>query len=149
MSEREDKEGFEGNMVPFRIMFASRLPARVSMSMINTMLTESVLKNIETGVKAILILYKDTFVQVMEGSRQAILDTMARIRNDRRHEFCRVLESNAISEKIIQSNWFMSFIDLNLRLVDADLVGTIEAVWDQSQVIERLHNEFIKIQVSL
>ncbi|WP_439492965.1 BLUF domain-containing protein [Bosea sp. (in: a-proteobacteria)] len=62
--------------------------------------------NLAAGVTGFLIFDRDSFVQVLEGPREALDATMARIAQDDRHRDVAVIDIRPISERVFQA-WTM------------------------------------------
>ena len=77
------------------------------------MLKEANERNKEAGITGML-LYKDgQFMQVLEGTAEAVTTTFSRISKDSRHHGLMVLLKGAVQERRFPG-WSMAFRDLNL-----------------------------------
>jgi hypothetical protein len=77
------------------------------------MLKESIKRNEAAGITGML-LYKDgQFMQVLEGTMEAVTTTFSRISKDSRHHGIMVLVKGAVQERRFPM-WSMAFRDLNL-----------------------------------
>jgi hypothetical protein len=72
------------------------------------LLASSVRNNLDRDVTGGLIFNRSLFIQVLEGDRTAIEETMARIVKDPRHNDIVVVESNLQSERLFGA-WSMGF----------------------------------------
>ena len=68
-----------------------------------------------------LILYKDTFIQMLEGEQDAVYQTFDRIQEDERHDNVLVL-FEGISERRHFPNWKMA-----LEVIDQEAFNKIDA----------------------
>ena len=97
----------------FRIAYVSTAAKLFSSAELREMLKESNVRNKAAGVTGML-LYKDgQFMQVLEGTAEAVTETFSRISKDRRHHGIMVLAQGAVQERRFPE-WSMAFRDLNL-----------------------------------
>jgi len=97
----------------FRICYISTATKLFESAELREMLKESNVRNKEAGVTGML-LYKDgQFMQVLEGTKEAVTATFGRISKDPRHRGIMVLHKRAADERRFPQ-WSMAFRDLNL-----------------------------------
>jgi len=97
----------------FRIAYVSTATKLFSPAELREMLKESNMRNKAAGVTGML-LYKDgQFMQVLEGTAEAVTETFSRISRDRRHHGIMVLAKGSVQERRFPE-WSMAFRDLNL-----------------------------------
>ena len=97
----------------FRLAYVSTASKLFSSAELREMLKESNARNKEAGVTGML-LYKDgQFMQVLEGTAEAVTETFSRISRDPRHHGIMVLLKGAVQERRFPQ-WSMAFRDLNL-----------------------------------
>lgn len=77
-----------------------------------------------------MLLYKDgCFIQALEGPDLAVQGTLARIRQDRRHQGVVVLQEGPVFERQFP-RWSMGFQDLNEQAIDFAPTGTAASYTD-------------------
>jgi hypothetical protein len=97
----------------FRMAYVSTASKLFDPAELRDMLKESNLRNKEAGITGML-LYKDgQFMQVLEGTLEAVTATFSRISRDPRHHGIMVLVNGAVQERRFPG-WSMAFRDLNL-----------------------------------
>jgi hypothetical protein len=97
----------------FRIAYVSTASKLFNSTELRDMLKESHARNQEAGITGML-LYKDgQFMQVLEGTPEAVTATFSRISRDSRHHGIMVLVKGAVQERRFPG-WSMAFRDLNL-----------------------------------
>lgn len=97
----------------FRLAYISTASKRFDSSELRAMLMESNARNKAAGITGML-LYKDgQFMQVLEGTADAVTETFSRINRDPRHHNIIVLLQGAVQERRFPG-WSMAFRDLNL-----------------------------------
>ena len=97
----------------FRIVYVSTAAKLFNSAELRDMLKESHARNREAGITGML-LYKDgQFMQVLEGTLEAVTATFSRISRDPRHHGIMVLLKGAVQERRFP-DWSMAFRDLNL-----------------------------------
>lgn len=85
---------------------------------LHDLMAQIVPRNREQGITGML-LYKDgCFIQALEGRASAVHETLARIRQDRRHQGVVVFHEEALVERQFPG-WWMGFQDLNAERSDA------------------------------
>lgn len=97
----------------FRMAYISTASKSFDSAELREMLTKSNKRNKEAGITGML-LYKDGhFMQVLEGTEEAVSATFSRINKDTRHHGIIVLVKGAVEERRFPG-WSMAFRDLNL-----------------------------------
>jgi len=97
----------------FRIAYVSTASKLFDSAELRDMLKESNARNKEADITGML-LYKDgQFMQVLEGTLEAVTATFSRISRDPRHHGIMVLLKGAVQERRFP-DWSMAFRDLNL-----------------------------------
>ena len=96
----------------FRLAYVSTASKLFDSAELREMLKESNVRNKEAGITGML-LYKDgQFMQVLEGTLEAVTATFSRISRDPRHHGIMVLLKGAVQERRFPG-WSMAFRDLN------------------------------------
>ena len=97
----------------FRIAYLSTASKLFDSAELRDMLKDSNERNQKAGITGML-LYKDgQFMQVLEGTAEAVTATFSRISKDPRHHGIMVLAKGAVQERRFPG-WSMAFRDLNL-----------------------------------
>ena len=97
----------------FRLAYVSTASKLFDSAELRDMLKESNARNKDAGITGML-LYKDgQFMQVLEGTLEAVTATFSRISRDPRHHGIMVLVKGAVQERRFPG-WSMAFRDLNL-----------------------------------
>jgi len=97
----------------FRMAYISTASKSFDSAELREMLAKSNHRNKEAGITGML-LYKDgQFMQVLEGTMEAVTATYSRISKDPRHHGIIVLVQGAVQERRFPG-WSMAFRDLNL-----------------------------------
>ncbi|HEX5398593.1 MAG TPA: BLUF domain-containing protein [Verrucomicrobiae bacterium] len=97
----------------FRMVYISTASKLFAPAELREMLKDSNERNKKTGITGML-LYKDgQFMQVLEGTAEAVTATFSRISKDPRHHGIMVLVKGAVQERRFPG-WSMAFRDLNL-----------------------------------
>lgn len=61
--------------------------------------TSAMKYNVQSGVTGMLLYFKGSFMQVLEGERDAVMVTYQRIQADRRHQNCKLLVEEDIAQR--------------------------------------------------
>jgi len=80
------------------------------------------------GVSGMLVYSEGSFIQVLEGTKEAIESTFARIQRDSRHHHCQVLLHQPITERLFDG-WYMGFESISTQQLQ-DLSGSIDFFGD-------------------
>lgn len=75
---------------------------------IEEILKTSRTNNADNGVTGCLIYYNNKFIQILEGTQQAVRETYNKIKIDRRHSEVRLIAENATDEKTFPQ-WGMAY----------------------------------------
>ena len=94
-----------------RLIYASRAKNVVSLEVIRRIIDASILKNHVRGITGMLCCVEDRFLQVLEGERLAIAETMTRIYSDPRHEDVCLISVHDIETRDFAS-WEMGYASL-------------------------------------
>lgn len=90
--------------------------------------------NEANGITGMLILYKDTFIQMLEGKQEAVYSKFDRIMNDERHDNVLVLFEGPVERRHFPS-WKMA-----LEVVDQEAFKKIDA-YESLEEGDRFLNE--------
>ncbi len=96
----------------FRITYASTQTSRMSSSELIDVLNCARERNQEHDITGVLLHREDSFLQVIEGEKQAVMNLFARIKEDPRHQRVEVLTNSAIEEREF-TDWQMGFLELD------------------------------------
>ncbi len=94
-----------------RLLYASRSAQALSPELIDDILAASRKSNPAMGITGLLCHSGDTFMQVLEGSREAVSDLYRRISADPRHSDVTLLHFEEITERRF-SGWTMGQVNL-------------------------------------
>jgi hypothetical protein len=75
-----------------RLVYASAASAPLLAEKLDRIVNHARHANASTGVTGMLLFQEGRFLQVLEGTREALLDLVERIRRDRRHQNLTILE---------------------------------------------------------
>ena len=97
-----------------RLLYASRAAGNISGDVIKAILTRSREHNPKNGITGVLCTCQsgDVFMQVLEGSRDAVNRLYANIGRDSRHHTVTLLYYSEIGERRF-AGWRMGSVDLN------------------------------------
>lgn len=114
-----------------RVCYVSHPTAALDRAALAEIVATSIRHNARVQVTGALGDLGDTIVQVLEGPVEAVLATLARIRQDPRHTDVQVLESVASTRRAF-ADWAMARLDLtdfadNVRGLEA--AGKLNAGW--------------------
>lgn len=110
----------------YTIVYRSRASANVDDKEIEKILKTARKANAKNGITGILIFKEGVFLQVLEGERSKVLDTINRIKEDIRHQDVTIIGDMIGSEKSFAS-WDMAFSsleDLNLSWIEETLFNS-------------------------
>jgi len=93
-----------------RILYASRI-ATPSAELYDTILEQSRRNNPRRGITGMLCVSNDTFIQVLEGSRDEVCELFNTIVRDPRHTHVRLLVYEEIPERRF-ANWSMGQVNI-------------------------------------
>jgi hypothetical protein len=95
-----------------RCLYASRMAKGHSAKIIESILVESRRNNAKNGLTGVLITAGDCFIQVLEGSRDAVCATYNVIAQDKRNNDVTMLVFEEITERKFES-WAMGEVNLS------------------------------------
>lgn len=102
-----------------RCLYASRAVAPLSGDVMDSILEQSRRNNPRRGITGLLCLSDDTFIQVLEGGRDAVCELYQCILADHRHTGARMLVYEEITERRF-GHWTMGHV--NIAKVNAALL---------------------------
>ena len=94
-----------------RLLYASRPVAPLTTEVVDAILAQSRAHNPKLGITGILCYSHDLFLQVLEGSRDAVCEMYNTIVRDDRHTHVRILCYEEIAERRF-GNWTMGHVDV-------------------------------------
>ena len=94
-----------------RLLYASRAAAPLTTPVVESILAQSRAHNPKLGITGILCYSHDLFLQVLEGSRDAVCELYNTIVRDERHDHVRILSYEEIAERRF-GNWTMGHVDV-------------------------------------
>ena len=95
-----------------RLLYASRPVAPLTTEVVDAILAQSRAHNPKLGITGILCYSHDLFLQVLEGSRDAVCEMYNTIVRDDRHTHVRILSYEEIAERRF-GNWTMGHVDVS------------------------------------
>lgn len=96
----------------FRITYASTQTSKMSSSELIDVLNCARKRNQELNITGVLLHREDSFLQVIEGEKSAVVALFDRIKQDSRHQRIEVLINAPIQEREF-SDWQMGFLELD------------------------------------
>ena len=97
----------------FRLAYVSTATKFFDSTELRGMLKESNVRNRQAGITGMLLYKGGQFMQVLEGTKEAVTATFSRISQDPRHRDIEVLVQGAVQERRFPE-WSMAFRDLSL-----------------------------------
>ncbi len=94
-----------------RLLYASRVVARLNSEVLDSIMEQSRSHNIPSGITGILCFSDDQFIQVLEGGRDQVCELYNTIVRDGRHREVRILQFEEISERRF-GGWTMGQVNL-------------------------------------
>ena len=94
-----------------RLLYASRAAKALNAKTVAAILVECQRNNPRRGITGVLCYSDEIFLQVLEGSRDAVCDTFNSIVRDARHETVRLLSFEEISERRF-GGWSMGQVNI-------------------------------------
>ena len=94
-----------------RLLYASRPAAPLTTEVVDSILAQSRAHNPRLGITGVLCYSQDLFLQVLEGSRDAVCELYNTIVRDERHDHVRILSYEEIAERRF-GNWTMGHVDV-------------------------------------
>jgi hypothetical protein len=107
-----------------RLVYASRHDGLAS-DELESILDSSVRNNMRDQITGILVVERDTIMQLIEGSREAISKCFARIMEDSRHHEVKVISCGDVSKRLFQ-DWHMRLVPVSAikpEVLSAHCVG--------------------------
>lgn len=102
-----------------QIIYASAATVPFSVADLKQLLTIARANNKSLGVSGMLVYHKGSFLQVLEGSDDAVLHLYAKIEEDKRHDNIQLLLRSTIEERSF-GEWQMGFYDASGSMHDDD-----------------------------
>jgi len=94
-----------------RLLYASRPAAPLTTAVVDSILAQSRAHNPRLGITGVLCYSQDLFLQVLEGSRDAVCELYNTIVRGERHDHVRILSYEEIAERRF-GNWTMGHVDV-------------------------------------
>ena len=95
-----------------RCLYASRVAAPLTPSLLDSIFEQSCKNNPGLGVTGLLCFTKNIFVQIIEGGRDEVNELFITIARDDRHREVRLLAFDEVSQRRF-SNWTMGQVDID------------------------------------
>lgn len=112
----------------FQIVYVSKLSIVLRDLEISQILESANRQNAAYKVSGILISRGDYFIQLLEGDREKVTETIQRIKVDRRHKEVKILIEHEV-EKRLFPKWSMGLIDnKGLANTAAEIVAKIDKI---------------------
>jgi hypothetical protein len=92
----------------FQLMYVSMASWKLGNDDLNSILDVSRANNQKLGVTGLLLHLDRGFLQVLEGTKDAVLEIFGRIERDRRHTGLRILFEHDVPERLF-GDWSMGF----------------------------------------
>jgi len=102
-----------------RCLYASRVVGPLTQEVMDSVLEQSRRNNPRHGITGLLCVSEDTFIQVLEGGRDAVCELYNKIAADKRHTNVRLLVYEEIDERRF-GHWNMGHV--NVAKVNASLL---------------------------
>ena len=96
----------------YTVIYISKATREISPHDLEHILTCSRANNSGTGVSGMLTYKNEEFMQALEGEKETVLELMARIDQDDRHQDVTILSQKAIPHRYFK-NWSMGFEDIS------------------------------------
>ena len=94
----------------FQLIYSSEAAASLDDDGLEQILTESRVDNAERGVTGALLFFDRVFLQVLEGSREAVEALMEKIERDPRHHSVTVFHEAEVAGRIFET-WRMAYLN--------------------------------------
>ena len=127
-----------------RLVYISQAVVGITDEQIQNILRSSQRNNAANAVTGVLVYGGGLFMQVLEGSEQAVLRLYVKILDDRRHTDCRLIHISPANEQIFKQ-WSMAVLDsdpLDFQRIGELRSRRLEAV--QSQTFTNLMRDFVR-----
>jgi hypothetical protein len=95
----------------YQIVYASMANRDFSDADLKKLLLRARMRNEAVGVTGMLVFHDGTFLQALEGEKNAVLDIFTSIKNDPRHRDLSVLHHGAGPNVRVFGDWSMGFAD--------------------------------------
>ncbi len=95
--------------MPFRLIYSSEATGDMPMPELEKMLAQSRARNTMRDITGVLVFVDGVFMQILEGSREAVLALLERLKADTRHRDLKVFHEEDIAERTFGS-WRMAFV---------------------------------------
>jgi len=127
-----------------RLVYISQAVVGFADEEVQNILQSSQRNNAANGITGVLVFGGGLFMQVLEGSEQAVLRLYVKILEDRRHSDCRLIHISPANERIFRQ-WSMAVLDsdpLDFQRIGELRARRLESV--QSQTFTNLMRDFVK-----
>jgi len=94
-----------------RLLYASRAAGPLAPPVVESILDQSRRNNPRLGISGMLCYFDDTFIQVLEGGRDAVCDLFNALVRDDRHKAVRILTFEEIGERRF-GGWTMGAVNM-------------------------------------
>ena len=96
----------------YELTYQSEAKKKVTQKDIEEILESARRHNEKNGVTGCLIYYNRQFIQILEGSKEAVHETYQRICEDRRHKEIRLMAENTTDERTFPE-WGMAYFPID------------------------------------
>jgi hypothetical protein len=93
----------------YQIIYVSESSMPMQLDALEDLLEEAQAGNAEDGITGALVYVEQRFLQILEGDQDTVLDLMARIRRDVRHESVTILQQRDIPAAVF-GGWTMAYV---------------------------------------
>jgi hypothetical protein len=111
----------------FQLVYISTSREPIGPAMLEQILAASRRNNARHGVTGLLVAGERRFLQALEGPEQAVLDTYARIRTDKRHHALVLLTGRSVDVRAF-GDWSMAHEQGDEAQNQPDLRATVDAL---------------------
>lgn len=101
-----------GESMIYELTYESVAKKGLTTDDIEAILETSIARNSESGITGCLVYYNRRFIQILEGTRQAIQELYQKIEKDDRHSKVRIIAENAV-EKRTFPEWGMAYFPID------------------------------------
>ena len=109
---RHDGADLEGGSSLYCLSYVSTQSEHMGNDELLAILEKSRVKNASLGITGLLMHRDDSFFQVLEGDREAVLTLFDTIRADKRHRRVEIVSEGTVSSREY-SDWRMAFVELD------------------------------------
>jgi Sensors of blue-light using FAD len=127
-----------------RLVYISQAVVGITEEQVQNILKTSQKNNSANGITGVLSFGGGLFMQILEGSEQAVLRLYVKILDDPRHTDCRLIHISPADEQVFQK-WSMAI--LGTDPLDYQRIGELRArrlETVQSQTFTHLMREFVR-----